>query len=622
MSETQGQEIQPERPGSDKVPKLAFWRCIWELVRFRPWLYLGMGLMLLLIYGALTQATGLITRGFFDSLTGDAQLGIGSWSFSALIVGVALARSAIIFANRIAHAILRFTIGALLRKNMFERILSRPGARAVPGSPSEAISRFRGDVDEVVNFVLQIPFQISHVLFSIVAVAVMLRIQARITMIVFLPLVALVVIANVARKRIRHYRQANRRATGNVTDFVGEMFGAAQAVKVASAETRVIAHLRHLNATRRKAAVQDRLFDELFQSVFGNVINLGTGAILMLAGRAMRERSFTVGDFALFVYYLGWVTEFIAVLGAFWARLKQSEVSLERMVKLLQGAPPETLARHSSVYMRGAPPELTRAPKTDEHRLEQLDVTGLTFKYSDTGRGVEGIDLHLERGSFTVITGRVGSGKTTLLRALLGLLPKDAGEIRWNGRSVEAPATFFVPPRSAYTAQVPVLFSESLRDNILLGLPEEQVDLPSAIRTAVMERDLTEWPDGLDTVIGVKGVRISGGQRQRTAAARMLVRDPELLVFDDLSSALDVKTEKVLWERVFALSQATCLVVSHRREVLRQADHIIVLKEGQIEAEGKLDVLLATCVEMQRLWRGDLGDAHSHKARGAVRLRS
>ena len=401
--------------------------------------------MLVLIYGALPQATGLLTRDFFDSLTGDAQLGIGSWSLSALIFGVALARSAIIFANRIAHAISRFTIGTLLRKNMFEHILSRPGAHAVPTSPSEAISRFRGDVDEVVRFVLQIPFEISHVLFSITAVAVMLRIQARITLVVFVPLVALIVIANLAKKRIRHYRQANRIATGNVTDFVGEMFGAAQAVKVASAETRVIAHLRDLNATRRKAAVQDRLFDALFQSVFENVINLGTGAILMLAGQGMREGSFTVGDFALFVYYLGWVTEFIAVFGAFWRQLKQSEVSLARMVKLLQGAPPETLVRHSPVYLRGALPELTYAPKTDAHRLERLDVTGLTCTYPDTGRGVADIDLHLERGSFTVITGRVGSGKTTLLRALLGLLPKDAGEIRWNGRAGRGPRDLFRP---------------------------------------------------------------------------------------------------------------------------------------------------------------------------------
>jgi ATP-binding cassette subfamily B protein len=205
-----------------------------------------------------------------------------------------------------------------------------------------------------------------------------------------------------------------------------------------------------------------------------------------------------------------------------------------------------------------------------------------------------------------VITGRIGSGKTTLLKALLGLLPAQSGEIRWNGERVADPASFFTPPRCAYAGQVPRLFSETLRHNILLGLPEERVDLPQAVLTAVLETDLNDMDRGLDTLVGPRGLRLSGGQIQRTAAARMLVRDPELLVFDDLSSALDVETERTLWERLLERRDATCLVVSHRRPVLRRADHILVLKNGKVEAEGTLDDLLETCEEMQRIWEGKL----------------
>src|SRR5207249_2199755 len=113
--------------------------------------------------------------------------------------------------------------------------------------------------------------------------------------------------------------------------------------------------------------------------------------------------------------------------------------------------------------------------KTSEHELKQLTVEGLTYRYLGTERGIKGIDLHIPRGSFTVVTGRIGSGKTTLLRTLLGLLPRDAGTIRWNDEPVEDPASFFVPPRGAYTPQVPRLFSQSLKDNVLLGLPEDRV---------------------------------------------------------------------------------------------------------------------------------------------------
>ena len=324
----------------------------------------------------------------------------------------------------------------------------------------------------------------------------------------------------------------------------------------------------------------------------------------------MRSGSFTVGDLALFVSYIAAggfsLGGFTGWLGAMIAQYRQAGVSLKRLFDIIPGGIARNTLRPWAGLSSRSLSRCALRRKTEKHRLKHLEVSGLSSRYADSGRGIRDVNLYLERGSFTVITGRVGSGKTTFLEVLLGLLPRDAGEVRWNGEVVEDLGKFLVPPRCAYTPQVPRLFSDTLRDNILMGLPEDEVYLAAAIRLAVMEQDVAQLESGLNTVIGPRGVRLSGGQAQRTAAARMFVREPELLVFDDLSSALDVETEQLLWQRLFELPDVTSLVVSHRRAAYRWADHIVVLKDGRVESEGKLDDLLETSEEMQRLWRGDV----------------
>jgi ATP-binding cassette subfamily B protein len=429
-----------------------------------------------------------------------------------------------------------------------------------------------------------------------------LSINSKITLYVFAPLVVVVAVAQLASEKIERYREASRNATGKVAGAITEVFSAVQTIKAAGAESNMLKHIDSLNKQRHNLMLIDTLLTQLLDSVFYNTVSFGTGLILLLGAQFINDGTFTVGDFALFVYYLTFVADFIHFFGTFIAYYKQTGVAFNRMASVAEVKTPKELTEHNSLYLKEALEKNVEKVTASIESLIKLTVKGMSYMYPDSEKGIRDINLDIEKGTFNVITGKIGSGKTTLLKTMLGLLPKTSGEICWNDTPITDEAQFFIPPICAYTPQVPNLFSDTLRSNILLGIEEEAYTVEQAIYNAVIENDINTLEKGLDTIVGPRGMKLSGGQVQRVAAARMLVRNAEVLIFDDISSALDINTEKTMWTRLSQNPEATFFLVSNRKWALQNADNIIVLKDGKIEAQGSLEYLLENCDEMRQIW--------------------
>jgi ATP-binding cassette subfamily B protein len=552
------------------------------MMRKGGWWYVA---NLLIIVGVLLieLLPGIITRNVLNGLQDGTLLGV-PWLILAGLIGITLVRMVMFFLVSYAHAKARIPTENTLRRALLRRILQMPAVRALKGSPGDVVSRFRDDITEMPHVIFQLNDIIALGAFSAIAFVMMYQTAPQATLVIALPLVFIVAGARFAYDRIYHYRQERRRAAGRVVGFIGETYGAVQAVQVAGAERHVLAHFAQLNKAREQATLREVLFDGLLDAMFRNASTIGTAIMMLMVHQQAANGDFQAGDVAFFVYSLGIIGELLGELGIFLGRQQQMRVSIQRLENIAHAQP------MAQLFAERTPPATAQLPA-----LHELQVRDLTVTWSDGALGVDHVTFDIRPGQLVVITGVVGAGKTTLLRGLMGMLPNTTGEVRWNGVDIVMPRDQFAPPAVAYTSQVPRLFSDSLQENIVQGRDISDPAINEALYGAVFEYDVAQFEQGVHTLVGARGVRLSGGQIQRAAFARMLYDRPQLWCIDDVSSALDIETETQLWKRFAEIrADVACVVVTHRPHVMQMADEILVLHEGRVVARGPYSTLIRT----------------------------
>ncbi|MBY0144904.1 ABC transporter ATP-binding protein [Neobacillus niacini] len=325
-----------------------------------------------------------------------------------------------------------------------------------------------------------------------------------------------------------------------------------------------------------KVARIDSLFDPTVRILVGisYIIGLGYGAYLVF------NQAITLGDLVAFNVYLGMLIWPMFAIGELINIMQRGNASLDRVN--------ETLSFQETVEQPSKPVKVETA--------DRIDFKQVGFRYpSSKEDNLINISVQLLQGQTLGIVGKTGSGKTTLIKQLLRQYPLGIGELSISGVPLNEQTVNQIRKWIGYVPQDHVLFSKSVKENILFGNKDaSDEELEKAIELAAFRKDLEMLPEGLETLVGEKGVALSGGQKQRISIARALIKNPEILILDDSLSAVDAKTEKSIIDNIRDIRKdKTTIITTHRMSAVQHADHIIVLDEGRVIEEGTHEQLIS-----------------------------
>ncbi len=539
------------------------WRYRWRLCA---------GIAALFIVDALQLIAPLIVRGAVDDLV--AGTGADLVRYALYLTGIAV----VVFGFRFVWRILLFGAGRLIERDMRNRfyahLLTLSPAYYVEHSTGDLMAHATNDLEAVRRScsmgVLMASDAVIMISFSLVA---MIGISPLLTLYAFIPL-PFITVAVMGFGRLIHRRfERSQAAFSALTERVREALSGIRLLRGFAREQGIEGAFAQTNRENVEANLSLTRAWGVFEPMVGLLAGLGTAIVVWFGGRGVLGGTLSLGGLVAFTSYLGMMVWPMMAIGWIVNTLQQGAASMKRLQKVFAELPDIT----SPAKPLPIPPS------------RRIEFRNLTFAYPGTDRpALVDVNLVVEEGMTLGIVGLTGSGKSTLVRLLPRLYDPPPGTVLLGGADIRGLDLAELRGQIGMVPQDVFLFSATLRENIAYGRPDASEDeVREAARLAGLADEIASFPDGLDTLVGERGVTLSGGQRQRVGIARALLLDAPILVLDDVLSSVDAQVEEaILGHLRSVLRRRTAIVVAHRITAVREADHIIVLDGGRIVEQG------------------------------------
>lgn len=549
-----------------------------EILLPRKWLLL-LGLVLIII----NRLSGLVLPGSSKYLIDEVIANNNYELFKLLLIVVAAAvtlqATTNFFLTRLLSVEAQHLI-SLLRAKIQKQIIRLPINFFDNNKSGALVSRIMTDVEGVRNLVGTGLVQLfGGVLTSIVAFVLLIRISPTMTLYIMLPLLVFGLISLKAFAYIRPIFRKRSVINAEVSGRLTESLNGVRVIKGFNAEAQEILTFE-LGVERLFMNVKKSLTStSLVTSAATLLLGLATVGIMGVGGNMIMKDQLTIGDFFAFILYLGFLIAPIVQMSNIGSQITEAFAGLDRMQEIL------------NLEREDEDPERTETIREMHGDIEFKEVS---FSYEKGSEVLHNINFKSASGSVTALVGSSGSGKTTIAGLVASFLNPKHGTITLDGHDLSKIALPNFRSFLGVVLQDDFLFEGSIRENILFPRPNAtENELIDAARSAHVLEFTERFDEGLDTLIGERGVKLSGGQRQRIAIARAILANPKILILDEATSNLDTESEAYIQESLAKLMHGrTTFVIAHRLSTIRKADQILVIEKGKIVERGNHEELL------------------------------